>query len=108
MTVQVVQAGKASKKALASNLGFLLLSPMPLSLSHAPSLLGEMLAVPGRKGRTGLALRVFTAFSLHQDMSRHVWGLKEDRSKVQIKCSQQWYFWRNRIYPGPHPKGSYW
>lgn len=75
-TIQVVQTGKTSPKVLASNLGLLLLGPMPLLHTH-PSFLAETLAAPpDGKRRAGFALQAFTVLNTHQAMNRHVQGLR--------------------------------
>ena len=65
--IQEMQTGKTNGKVLTSNPDLLLLSPM-ISLHTRPPCLVEMLAVPDRKSRAGLALQLS---DLHMAMNKH-------------------------------------
>lgn len=70
-----MQTGKTNKKVFTSNPGLLLLRPTILLHTHPPCL-GEMLAIPDRKRRAGLAFQMFTVSNLHTDMNRHSQDLR--------------------------------
>lgn len=69
--IKEMQTGKTSGKVLTSNPD-LLLSPMILLHTHPPCLV-EMLAIPDRKRKAGLALQVS---NLHMAMNKHSQDLR--------------------------------